>query len=346
MKQYEREYFVSRIRIGYYPVKINGVTLKVYPPTNVDEFEANHVYNESYYQAIEDEIKTEEETLEWMLERGLWSEEEDNKIEKIKKDIESLKVEVFNSRNNTDKITRNRRLLRNAENQLLELHNKKNVFFSNTCESIAMLEKSFALLKRCTFLGKELYDFEDSNIEYVLSQYYSMILPESKIRYLARNEPWRSIWILNESKLFNLFDDNGRELSVDQRNIITWSKMYDNVQESLECPSDDVVNDDDMLDGWFIIQRRKREQEKIDSELNNSLTNEKVKNSSEVFLMAGNKKDADKINSMNDVNAKMIKKQRENVIKQKGSASQLDFQDTKLDLFNKSNQMFKDNFRR
>lgn len=346
MKQHEREYFISRTRIGYYPIKIDSFTLKVYPPTNIDEFEANVVYNEAYEQAIEDEIKTEQEIFEWMMERNLWSKEEDEKIEATKKDIESLKVEIFNSRNNSDKVTKIRRLLRNAESQLIELSNKKNAFFSNTCESVAMLEKSFALLKRCTYLGKELYNFEEINMDFILSQYYSMVIPETKIRDLARNEPWRSIWILNESKLFNLFENNGRELSPDQRNLITWSKMYDNVQESLDCPSDNVINDDDMLDGWFIVQRRKREKDKVDAELNDSLKNDKIKNSSEIFFMAGNKQDVEKIHDMNDINAKITKKQREAVIKQKGGASQLDFQDEKISLANKSNQMFKDNFRR
>ena len=45
---------------------------------------------------------------------------------------------------------------------------------------------------------------------------------------------------------------------IDQKNILILSRMYDNVQESLDCPADDIMQDDDMLDGWFIHQKNKK----------------------------------------------------------------------------------------
>ena len=49
--------------------------------------------------------------------------------------------------------------------------------------------------------------------------------------------------------------------------------MYDNIQESLDYPSEDVVEDDDMLDGWLIIQKQKRDKERAVSELENTTKN-------------------------------------------------------------------------
>ena len=144
----------------------------------------------------------------------------------------------------------------------------------------------------------------------------------------------------------DLFFKSGRELSTDQKNIIVWSRMYDNVQESLDCPSDDVIKDDDMLDGWFIVQKRKREKERAEAEIDNSMSNEKIKNAGELFMMASSQKDADRINSMNDVNSTMIKKQRMATVKAKGEVQDLDFQDKKLELAQRSNEMYVDKFRR
>ena len=31
----------------------------------------------------------------------------------------------------------------------------------------------------------------------------------------------------------------------------------------MECPSEEVIEDDDALDGWFIEQRRKNERESV-----------------------------------------------------------------------------------
>jgi hypothetical protein len=121
--------------------------------------------------------------------------------------------------------------------------------------------------------------------------------------------------------------------------------MYDNVQESLECPSDDIIEDDDMLDGWFISQRKKREQEKAEAEVEGTM-NEKVANSSEVYVVAKSEKDHQRIESLNNPHAKMVKKQRMAVIKEKGEASQLDFHDEKLKMRAKQTQQYKEKFRR
>jgi len=346
MKQHEREYFISRIRLGYYPVKIDNVTLKIYTPTIQDDFEMNQIYQDAYDQAVHDDIKTEEEVLSWMREKELWTADDDKKTDGIKKDIETLKVKIFENRFNSQLKESARAYLRRAESELIKLHHKKNIYFSNTCESIAVLEKSFAMLKKCTYVGNELYSFEDIPMDYVLSKYYDLFLNESKIRELSRNDPWRSLWILNEKDVLNLFLNKDRELSNDQKNLMVWSKMYDNVHESLDCPSDEVIEDDDMLDGWFIVQRRKRETEKSQSEIDSTIKNSKIKNSSEVMIMAQSKEDAQKINDMNDLEAKIIKKQREAVIKSRGEASQTDFKDEKIKLAERSNEMYRDKFRR
>lgn len=346
MKQHEREYFISRVRSGIYTLKINGLTLKIYQPTIEEEFEINQVFQESYYQAIEDDFMTEEQAFQFMIERGLWEDEDDKKIEGLKKDIERLKVEIYNARNNDSLKEHIRMYLRAGEKQLRKQNEKKAMFYTNTCEGLAILEKSFAFLKRCTYLNGALFDFESVNIEDVLNSYYSMILPESTVRELARNEPWRSLWALNQSNSFDLFSNKSRELSPDQKSLLIWSKMYDNVGESLEAPSEDVINDDDMLDGWFIVQRKKREKQQAESELDNTVKNEKIKNADEVFIVAGSNKDAKRINNMNDTHSQVVKKQRENLIKQKGNVSQSEFQDEKIKVTSQSTQMFKDKFRR
>jgi hypothetical protein len=101
-----------------------------------------------------------------------------------------------------------------------------------------------------------------------------------------------------------------------------------------------------MLDGWFLLQKNKRDKEKAQREFEETNTNSKIKNADEVFIMANSKEDFARIDNMNDIHQKMIKKQRFETIKKKGEASQLDFQDEKLKLAQVSNTMFRDKFRR
>lgn len=346
MKQHEREYFVSRIRSGFYNIKDGNLKLKILTPTLEQEFELHETYQEAYEKAIIEQFMTEDEMLLWMKEREIWTDEDDKKVEGLKQDIEKLKVEIFNARNNEVLRDKIRIYLRAGERQLIKQIEKRNSFQANTCEGIASIEKLYAFLKKCTYNNNQLFEFQDTNIEYILYLYHELLLPENKIRDLARNEPWRSFWILNESNTFKLFFNNDRELSTDQKHILIWSQMYDNVQESMDCPSEDVINDDDMLDGWFILQKRKRDKDRAEAELGDSTNNEKIKNAGEIFMMAGSNKDAQRINNMNDIGGKIIKQQRFATIHQKGEASQLDFQDEKLKLIQQSNQMFKDKFRR
>lgn len=347
MKQHEREYFISRIRSGIYKIKKNGLELKIYQPSIEQQYDLNEIYIEAYNEALNDDFKTEEEMLEWMREKEIWTNDDDVRYEGLKKDIEKLKVEIYKSRNNQELKEKIRKYLRAGEEQFAEQNYKKNQYYSNTCESIAVMEKSFAFLKMCTHLNDKPFNFESITIDEIFNDYYSMILNERKIRELTRNEPWRSLWSLSSTKNFELFANKDQELSIDQKNILVWSKMYDNVYESLDCPSDDVIEDDDMLDGWFLIQRDKRKKERGEQELNQLTSNDKIKNSSEIFLMSGKtKKDINRIHDMNDISSKTIKKQREELIKKKGAVGQNEFFDEKVNLNKQSNEIFKGNFRR
>jgi hypothetical protein len=346
MKHYERELFVSRVRSGVYFVEHDGIKLKIVTPTIEEELEMAEGYNLAYEDALAEDFMTEDQTLEWMKSRELWGDEDEERIEGLKKDMEKLRVEIFNNRNKEDLREHIRRYIREAEKQLAKQMDKKHSFSSNTCEGVAMLEKSFNFIKTCTYYGGEKYDFKRLSVEFVLHLFHDKILSEKQIREIARNDPWRSVWMLRDSNSYKLFANEGRELSVDQKNLLVWSRMYDNIQESLECPDDDVVEDDDLLDGWFIVQRKKREAEKAESDFDNSTRNDKIRNSEEIFMVPSNKKEAEKIESLNDANSKMIKKQRIAMTKEKGEVKASEFNDAQLDLRMKSNQMFKDKFRR
>ena len=342
----EREFLVFRIRSGVYKLPYNGFNIKILTPTIEDEFESCEVYDRSYYEAMNDDIMTHEECVEWMMEDELWTYEEDLKIKQIIEEIENLKVNVYKKYNNGRLRESARIYLRAAENGLKKLENKKNSYYGNTCEGIAQLDKSMFLLEACSYVGGEKIDPDSVELNDLLNRYYSLILKEADSREIARSEPWRSIWTLRETNTFKLFSNIKRELSIDQKNLLIWSRMYDNIQESMDCPSDKVIEDDDALDGWFIEQRRKNEREKAVGVIEDSIQNDKIKNSQEVLVFADNKTDAQTIHEMNSPNSKVIKKERQETIKEKGSAVDLDFNDQKMRLGNMAHEQFKNKFRR
>jgi hypothetical protein len=108
--------------------------------------------------------------------------------------------------------------------------------------------------------------------------------------------------------------------------------MYDGVYENSDSPKDEVIQDDDCLDGWFIVQHRKYEKDKKQSEAEAMLTNPKIANAQEVLLMANSEEEAQEIYGLNTQHARNVIKQRRQQIKEAdGNLSFTNFTDVKLD---------------
>jgi hypothetical protein len=346
MKQHEREFFISLIRIGKVYIQYRDLELVIIPQTIEQSFRSCQVYDKSYEQCYYDGLMTQDETEEWMAERGLWNYEDEEKLKGLQKDIEKLKVEIFNARNNDQLKERIRLYIRAGEKQLQEQSDKKFKYFNNTCEGIASLEKSSYVIKNTTYLNEKLYDFDDVSLSYVIKEYHDSILNEKQLRELARTEPWKSLWVTKDKSGIELFlNEKNQELTYNQKNIIIWSQLYDNIHESLDCPSQDVIDDDDMLDGWFIIQNKKRDKDRAEKEFEENVKSDKIKNASEVFIATGNKRDIDRVNSMNSIHGQNIKQQRFNMLKQKGTVEQHQFQDEKLKIQTQATNMYKGKFK-
>jgi hypothetical protein len=340
MNHHEREFFIANIRSGKHCIRTKGLFVYILPPTLDQVQESCFIYQEAYDQAYVDGVMTESDMTDWMYENNLWTYEDDAKLATIQKDLERLKTEIYNARNDSKLAHKIRFYIRACEKELNKQNLKKNQFFQNTCEGVASTEKITWIVKNTTLCNNKNYDFSEISLTYIVDEWQSSFLSESKIRDLARNEPWRSLWSIKNNVNFKLFqNEHDYDLTYNQKNIVIWSQMYDNIQESLECPTKDVINDDDMLDGWFIIQSKKRDKERAESEFENGVKSQKIKNASEVYIIGKNEKDKERINSMNSVQGNMIKKQREQLIKTKGgAATQLDFVDERQKLQMQSNQ--------
>lgn len=343
MNPYERDYFISRLRSGFYRISDGDTKLKIISPTIEQEYEAQEVFMDSYDRCVADGFLTEDEVEDWMIERGLWSTEKEQKLKTAEEDADKLRVEIFEQRNKEATRERARSLLRAAEKFAKELKREKDEYFSNTCEGIAYTDKSMAIFEWCCIKDGEPYDFPNDNASNLYYQWVSQLLRTSQIRELARNDPWSSLWALKDQ--LRLFANKDTELTIDQKNIVIWSQMYDNIQESMDCPSRKVIDDDDMLDGWMILQKKKNESERAKSELETKMTNQKIANSQEIFIVTDNREDANNINNMNSLGSQMVKKERMATIKrQGGEAKDLDFRDQQLKVSNIQKEQFKGKF--
>ena len=123
--------------------------------------------------------------------------------------------------------------------------------------------------------------------------------------------------------------------------------MYDNVYENPERPSDEVIEDDDMLDGWFAKLRKDAEKERKQREVDSILNKKGVgKNGKgETFVVSGSVEEANKIRGLNGVNERMKMRQREVAVKQKGSVEEQNLPDVKLELRSEAMKQMADRFK-
>lgn len=343
MKQHERESFIYMIRSGNTVIK-NNIFVK---PPRIDQLvESYQIFNETYEQSINDDIMTEDDMLIWMKENLIWTKFNENRVETLKKELENAKVDIYQFRQDPKKTNRIRFIIRDTEKNLEKELSIKNSQYQNTCEGIAQTARISWLISHTTYQDNKPYDFEDLSLNQVVSLWQESIISDYQCRELARNEPWKSIWSISKNihnKLF--YNDSQSDLTLNQKNLVIWSQIYDNIYESIECPAKSVIDDDDMLDGWLILQNRKHEKSRAESSAQDLLKNPKIKNSKEILIVANNPEHIKNIQDLNDEQAKSVINQRFTALEKVGTLSQDQLPDEKLNIHLQKMQMMKENLK-
>jgi len=330
----KKEFLIANIRSGNTKIKTFGINLK--PASLEDVIDSYYVYEESLEEARRDGLMTVEEIEKWMLLCGFWTNLDEESLKKMNTKIEDHKIELYKNFSKKDFVEKERRKLRSLETTCLSYLSKKNVFYSNTCESYAESNRLIYLVKLCCDATVSKNKIEN-NIDSIVSEYQKTILPEKDIRFLCRTEPWKSLWSVRSSCQLKLFSNE--EPTINQKNLVLWSKTYDGVAESYEPPPKEVIEDDDFLDGWFLHKSREREKESNKKTVEDRLNNSKIKSSQEVFIPASSNKEAEMIHNLNDEESKQIIRSRSLALqKSGGKISYKDFDDKKKEAIRQRTQ--------
>lgn len=333
MEFYEREFFVYRLLSGYLKVNISPQPIYIRTPTLDAKMEAQIEYVETYERAMEEGILSDSELELILMEKELWSEEDKKNFEKVVPDhIDYWKVELYRSYLRSNDAARIRKHLDAAKNEYSRLNHLRHSYDFATCEGIASYAKTKKLILLSSYYKDgTLVDWDNYSFENVLNEYNKYILTQEQIRELARTNPWSSIWQTHKRINKDVFKNE--HLSDEQMVLISWSINYDSIYESPDCPPDDIIEDDDMLDGWLIIQRKNREKSKNESAVHQAISNsDKINNAGEIFVVAQTDEDARKIDSLNSNQAARIKKARIAQIQREGQVHEGNLQDVKREI--------------
>ena len=324
---------LCRILQGRLRCSLGGPALYIYEPSSEIMEESFEVYDKCYEEAYFNGAYLKKELIPILVENELWTPLDDREADKIEKKIEEYKLKAFEFFYKTKDLTNIKMVLRHLEKDLVNYKNKKHVLDHVSCEGAAEFARSSWIISKTVYnLDKTPYDCSEHSISALLQFYNSNKISTEQFRFVARNDPWRSMWNVGK-KQSGVFEKPASELTKDQIALCSYSSMYDNVYESTESPSDKVIEDDDCLDGWFIHQKREYDKQKKKRQTEDLIKNPKIANSQEVFLMAKDQEEANEIFDINDPLVRGIIRDRQNTIQNSGKQIKFqEFNDIKQDI--------------
>jgi hypothetical protein len=312
--------------------------LYIHEPTPEIMEESFDIYDKAYEESYFKGLYIKKELKEVLFENEMWSPLDDTEAKKITPQIEDLKIEAFKNYISPKKLSGIKANIRFVERTQHKLQSKIRQLDHVSCEGTAEFARAIWTLSKTVKLADGTgYDLNKCSLYSVLSFYNDSSITASQFRSVARCEIFRGMWNLAKSGS-SIFSDNVCNLTRDQAALCSFASMYDNVNESPERPSEKVIEDDDCLDGWFISQKRKQEGDKKRREVEAMLSNSKVANSQEVFLMADSVETAKNIHDMNTFHGKNTVDNRNSQIDREGSVKLTELSDVKQELTTQARQ--------
>lgn len=337
----------DRIILGQTIITYNEVVYIVKDPKSLERQLAFQYYSKILSFLEKNGVPTTYEKDATLQERKVWLPDDENKLKELDKEKKELLREV--TRYEFQSLKKKACLLRTNEidNSIKRLQSRKSALSHTTSEYIATLEKNkyFIYLLTHNIFNERVWTHwesfckeDDIIINHLISEsYFNKNIDEAKIRLLARSEPWRSTWITG-IKTGNLFNGPVSEMTDLQRLLVSWSIIYDGVYESMECPSDDVIQNDALLDHWLNTQNDKRKKAKTKSSVDDML-NDKDKQAGEVGIMVDSLEDAQRVFALNDPIVQEQLRQRSKHLRDKGIVKEGEMPDTKRELQMARNRM-------
>jgi hypothetical protein len=321
-------------------VSVDGLSFFIKEPTLDLLEESYHVYQKSYQNAYADNCLTDHELVNFLVEQDIWNPLDDRKIDELKKELEEAKISAYENFFKAKELRNFKFKIKRLSKELSNLLGKKHSMDHLSCSGVAEQSRfNWIISRSCFHSDNRPVNWSDFSLSTFINYYRENIIDHSDIRTIARNDPWKTMWGVFK-KGGDLFGEPTINLSQNRQNLCSYSVMYDSVYENPESPNEKIIEDDDCLDGWFISQRRKHEKSKKEKESEDFIRNPKIKNSKEVFLMAGSNQEAQEIYGLNSGLSRSILQQRQQTIQEKGKVSDLDFTDVQTDLQMQQNQAF------
>lgn len=244
-------------------------------PNNIIKMRSDLIYDRAYDSALSQGMLPVKDLETLMKERGLFSEEDESKLDRLRAQLEAQEVLLSKTTKVKARQDKIKETIASLKKDAREIEYKKISKLSMSVESKAEEERLLFLCFSCTYLDNgELYwkKFEDllneKNIEFKDKILYEFIkfrngIETSIIRLIARSSLWRIRYVTSQKATESLFGIPTSNYTNDMLNLAYWSNFYQSIYEmmSRDRPPDSIIEDDDSLDAYMkdFYEERNRE---------------------------------------------------------------------------------------
>tara|TARA_R100000278_G_C5476820_1_gene166712 strand:- start:3665 stop:4693 length:1029 start_codon:yes stop_codon:yes gene_type:complete len=316
---YKLGYKFYSILSGYFYIKVNNCKYKVIYPSVEIKYKAEELYVDIMEDAkFETSYMTDQQVNNILQTYKFWSPDMQERLDFCKDQIEELKIDLYTDYSNKEKRKENKEGLEQLKKNVATLNTAKHSLDYLKLEHYATSVKNQYIISQRILDSNNKNIFNDNYEDMDLAALAKFLKPieenmvtATDLRNIAKSELWGSYNVQD-----NVFGPS-IELNDDQRNLLTLNKMYNNVKQHQDCPSDDIINDDDALDGWFLFQNRKVKKKNLQNKLK-SRVNGKVAKHDNIFIFANTPEETKAIHDLNNLEGKRTLQMIHNTVEKEG----------------------------
>lgn len=318
------EYYVNRILSGKLLFSYKNKLYTLLYPNITLRYKSSLLYDSIINDEKYNEWITVNNLEKYMEYLGVWNREMAEFMNHSPKQLESLKVSLYQNRLNSALTKKNRQQISHLRTKMNSVSQTKQYFYNQTVEGFAeSIKHEFIIVNTLYHKKNRVFNkFKSNNnssndFNNLVTEINNYTLDTSVYRSIARSDFWRSFWNINKN---NIINKPICEWTDEQRTLASYTSMYDGVYEHHDKPNDSVIEDDDMLDGWLIHQRKEYEKSKQESSLLNN--NNKLAKAQEIFIFTDTQEGIKEITDMNSQEALLDIAQRRHSIEKNGDINQ------------------------
>jgi len=233
--------------------------------------ESEKKYKEFLYVAEESGLKTEEESIKFLIDEDVWTQEKEERIKELEdklSELESTKSKLI-VKSQLDLLEQEIKPI-NQELSILNHERHENV--GMTAESFANKKISELTLQRCLFKERDLkeYYYTEEQFDYLehqevnecLSIYTDMIATKfggDEIKRVAVSPFFMNTYVLCDDNVYNFFGRPILTLTNFQVTLMSHAKYLKNLMTSHKPPPEDFQGTPDKVIEWYELQTKSAE---------------------------------------------------------------------------------------